>query len=241
MLACPGCALMERLKIDDPVGCVPTHAFAGVWGLIAVSLFAERDTLEERFSHSYGLLKGGPWRFVGIQLLMIIATGSWAAILTFLELLLVDKLIGLRMSLEHEMLGADLAEHTITHWAPRLPIASVQDSQADAAEAHAQDNRGQTVSPARPRSKYRTSEDAKDDSGSGTAIRKAFSRVTWSSRKSVDFHRKYSHTGSVSGNSESHSKCDYRNGGFVEEDQRSNHENSTRTPAARTDASLEEN
>jgi len=41
LIACSGCQMLQKLKIDDPVGCVPVHAFAGIWGLIAVGLFAE--------------------------------------------------------------------------------------------------------------------------------------------------------------------------------------------------------
>lgn len=113
LLACPGCALLDKLRIDDPVGCVPTHCFAGIWGLVSVALFTEKDTLENKFSNEYGILKGGPWSFLGVQLLMVVAVAAWAATTTFVELLLVDKVLGLRMSVEHELLGADKVEHGI--------------------------------------------------------------------------------------------------------------------------------
>ncbi|XP_048589128.1 putative ammonium transporter 3 isoform X2 [Nematostella vectensis] len=115
LIACSGCSLLEKLKIDDPVGCVPTHAFAGIWGLIAVGLFAEKDTLEGRFSNSYGVFKGGPWRFLGVQLLLIVAVVSWGAVTTFLELKLIDKIFPLRVTLENELLGADDYEHGIKY------------------------------------------------------------------------------------------------------------------------------
>ena len=113
LLACPGCSLLEKLQVDDPVGCVPIHGFAGAWGLLSVSLFAELDILEKRFSSEFGILKGGPWRFLGVQVLLILAVALWAATTTFLELLLIDKLLGLRMSVEEELLGADKTEHGI--------------------------------------------------------------------------------------------------------------------------------
>ena len=112
LLACPGCALLNWLRIDDPVGCVPTHCFAGIWGLLSVSLFAERD-LENGFSNKYGIFKGGPWHFLGVQMLTAVAVAAWAAITTFLELLLVDKICGLRVSIEDELSGADKVEHGI--------------------------------------------------------------------------------------------------------------------------------
>lgn len=113
LLACPGCALLDRLLIDDPVGCVPTHGFAGIWGLLCVALFAEKDILENKFSNEFGIFKGGPWRFLGVQILMVVAVSGWAAVTTLLELLLVDKIFGLRMSIEDELMGADKVEHGI--------------------------------------------------------------------------------------------------------------------------------
>lgn len=113
LIACPGCALLERLGIDDPVGCVPTHGMAGVWGVLAVGLFAEK---EDTFSSEFGILKGGPWWFLGVQLLMVVVMTAWAACTTFLELLLIDKVFGLRMSVEEELLGADKVEHGIDEY-----------------------------------------------------------------------------------------------------------------------------
>lgn len=113
MLACPGCELLERLKIDDPVGCVPTHAFAGIWGLVAVAFFTEKDVLENTFSGEFGIFKGGPWKFLGVQLLMSLTMTAWAATTTYLQLLLVNLLVGMRMSEEDELLGADKVEHGI--------------------------------------------------------------------------------------------------------------------------------
>ena len=118
LLACPGCALLERLRIDDPVGCVPTHLVAGIWGLMAVAFFAEKDILENRFSNEFGILKGGPWRFLGVQLLTVVAVSAWAALSTFLQLLLVNRLLGLRMSVEDELMGADKVEHGIDEHDP---------------------------------------------------------------------------------------------------------------------------
>ncbi len=117
-MACPACALLERLRIDDPVGCVPTHGVAGIWGLVSVAFFAEKDILEKKFSGEFGILKGGPWWFFGVQMLMVVSVAAWAACTTFLELLLVNKLLGLRMSVEDELMGADKVEHGIEEYDP---------------------------------------------------------------------------------------------------------------------------
>lgn len=112
LIACTGCTALLKLRIDDPVGCVPTHFFASVWGLLAVGLFVEKDSLEN-LSEDYGVFKGGSWRMLGVQLLATIAVGAWAATITFILLYLVNKIIKLRMPLEMELAGADLWEHGI--------------------------------------------------------------------------------------------------------------------------------
>lgn len=56
MFACLLSDAMIKLKIDDPVNCVATHAGAAVWGMIAVALFAEQEE-NEGFSEEKGLFK----------------------------------------------------------------------------------------------------------------------------------------------------------------------------------------
>ncbi|KAK3740298.1 hypothetical protein QZH41_018530, partial [Actinostola sp. cb2023] len=111
-IACLGLSLMRKLKIDDPVGCIPIHGLAGIWGLIAVALFAEADNLE-KFSTEYGVLKGGRWKLLGVQLLMTVVILLWAGVTNFIMLYAIDKTIGLRMPLCVEMEGADKWEHGI--------------------------------------------------------------------------------------------------------------------------------
>ncbi|KAK3727084.1 hypothetical protein QZH41_019742, partial [Actinostola sp. cb2023] len=94
------------------VGCIPTHGLAGIWGLIAVALFAEADNLEQ-FSTEFGVLKGGRWKLLGVQLLMTVVILLWAGITNFIMLYAIDKTIGLRMPLCVEMEGADKWEHGI--------------------------------------------------------------------------------------------------------------------------------
>lgn len=148
LLACPGCALLDRLQIDDPVGCVPTHGIAAIWGLLSVAFFAEKDILTES---EFGILKGGPVRFLGVQLLTAVAVSGWAALTTFLELLLVDKLVGMRMSPEEEMLGADQVEHGIGSNGPAVQPRP---------HAWQKDNGGQTNGNGLENMAYEAEEDA---------------------------------------------------------------------------------
>lgn len=107
-----GCTMLNKLRIDDPVGCVPTHFFASVWGLIAVGLFAEKDTLEN-LSEDYGVLKGGSWKKLGVQFLAVVSVAAWAAPVTYILLAVINRFITLRMPLEMELEGADKWEHGI--------------------------------------------------------------------------------------------------------------------------------
>lgn len=109
-MATQGIRWQEKLRIDDPVGAFPTHALASVWGLVATALFCEPT---EKFTSSSGLVKGGSWKFLGVQILAILCCSAWAAITTFLLLYVIDKTIGIRMSEEEEEVGADYYVHDI--------------------------------------------------------------------------------------------------------------------------------
>lgn len=110
MCGCLGTIALERMRIDDPVSCIPTQAFAGVWGLISVGLFMKKD-LVNQYTKESGLFKGGGFRLLGIQLLAVLSVAAWAAISSFILLFAIDKIFGLRMTLEEELRGADKIEH----------------------------------------------------------------------------------------------------------------------------------
>ncbi|KAJ8029856.1 Ammonium transporter 1 member 1 [Holothuria leucospilota] len=105
---------IEKMKIDDPVGVVGVHAVAAVWGLLSAGIFAEPDTIEA-FNDRRGLIYGGGFELLGIQLLMSVTIIVWTALSSYLLLYIVDKSVGLRCSVEHEILGADIVEHGINN------------------------------------------------------------------------------------------------------------------------------
>eukprot|EP00794_Sanderia_malayensis_P012874 gene12874-14199_t len=112
VLSCTGMDFLEWMKIDDPVGCIPVHGITGIWGLIAVGLFAEKVPHGGSVI-SPGLFKGGNAKFLGVQVVACICIIAWSATTTIIELFIADKLFGLRVTLEEEMLGADYCEHGI--------------------------------------------------------------------------------------------------------------------------------
>jgi len=108
-----GWQLLNRLKIDDPVGAVSTHAGGSVWAMIAVGLFVEKDSLPQPFSKTYGAFKGGHVKILGVQLLACVSITVWTIFIVFIQLYAIDKCVGLRLTLEEEILGADVCEHGI--------------------------------------------------------------------------------------------------------------------------------
>lgn len=126
-----GWQLLNKLKIDDPVGAVPTHAGGSIWGMLAVGLFVEKDTLENTFSSTYGAFKGGHVKILGVQLLACVSITVWTIITVFMQLYIIEKTVGLRFPLEEEILGADACEHGIdqSHTRPENRIRPVTGSQ----------------------------------------------------------------------------------------------------------------
>lgn len=98
--------------LDDPVGATTLHGVGGIWGVIAVGLFAQAVPLGTTNEHS-GLLISGDWYLFGVQSLAAFALTLWGIVSTFILLFIVDKIIPLRMGEHEEALGADFAEHNM--------------------------------------------------------------------------------------------------------------------------------
>ena len=82
--------LLEILKVDDVVGAVPAHLGAGIWGTLATSIAAGAN--------------------LGVQLIGILAVGAFVFVLSWLLWMLLDKLMGARVSRTVEQLGQDVGE-----------------------------------------------------------------------------------------------------------------------------------
>ena len=82
--------LLEKMKLDDVVGAVPAHLFAGVWGTLAVCIAG-----------------GGNF---GVQLLGVVSIGAFVFVVSLVAWKIVDALLGARVSKQVEQLGQDVAE-----------------------------------------------------------------------------------------------------------------------------------
>ena len=82
--------LLEKLKIDDVVGAVPAHLFAGAWGTLATAIAAGAD--------------------IGVQALGVVSIGAFAFVVSWLLWMAIDRTMGVRVSHKVEQMGQDLAE-----------------------------------------------------------------------------------------------------------------------------------
>jgi Amt family ammonium transporter len=106
--------LLERLKIDDPVGAAPVHLGAGLWGVLAVGLFATNDGITAAFTgptEQYGLLVGGGAEQLAIQALGAGAIIAWAGGASAALFLAIKYTVGLRVDEQEELEGLDIGEH----------------------------------------------------------------------------------------------------------------------------------
>ena len=98
-----------KLHVDDPVGAVAVHMMNGIWGTIAVGLFA--TTSVPGNDSVVGLFYGGGFKQLGIQLLGFVTVASWTAVTITIAFLVIKKTIGLRVTEEEEIVGLDSMEH----------------------------------------------------------------------------------------------------------------------------------
>ena len=97
-----------KLHIDDPVGAIAVHCLNGIWGTIAVGLFA---TPSAPSSELCGLFYGGGLHLLGLQLLGILSVGAWTAVTITITFYVIKATVGLRASAEEEITGLDATEH----------------------------------------------------------------------------------------------------------------------------------
>ncbi|MBO6215554.1 MAG: ammonium transporter [Lachnospiraceae bacterium] len=104
------------LHVDDPVGAVAVHCLNGIWGTLAVGLFATPAAPEYAIADSAGnimtgLFYGGGFKLLGIQTLGMLATAGWTIVTILITFAAIKKIFGLRASEEEELTGLDVTEH----------------------------------------------------------------------------------------------------------------------------------
>lgn len=93
--------LLDKLKLDDPVGAIAVHGFGGIFGTLAVGLFATDG----------GLFYGGGVSLLLTQLLGVVAVGATVFVISLALWLGIKATMGLRVTPEEELEGLDIGEH----------------------------------------------------------------------------------------------------------------------------------
>ena len=96
-----GIALIDKLKLDDPVGAVAVHLICGIWGTLAVGIFGAMAGFDQLL----------------VQLIGVGIVGAFCVITSFIILTIVKATTGLRVDREEELNGLDLSEHGMEAYA----------------------------------------------------------------------------------------------------------------------------
>ena len=105
VIAVYGGRWLEHKKIDDVMGVVPVHLFAGIWGTLAVALFGDSESIGTGLS-AFGQLES--------QLVGIVVIGIYSFSTAYLVLRAVNHFYSLRVSEKEELIGLNVAEHRVT-------------------------------------------------------------------------------------------------------------------------------
>ena len=117
LLVCFGVWFLDHvLRVDDPVGAVAVHMINGIWGTIAVGLFATNSApgysiADSKGNELVGLFYGGGFKLLGLQLTGFVSVAAWTVVTITIVFLVIKATLGLRVSEEEEIVGLDPTEH----------------------------------------------------------------------------------------------------------------------------------
>jgi Amt family ammonium transporter len=117
LLVCFGVWFLDyKLHVDDPVGAVAVHCLNGIWGTLAVGLFATNTApgysiADSAGNEMVGLFYGGGLKLLGIQFIGFGSVAAWTALTITVTFFVIKKIVGLRVSEEEEITGLDATEH----------------------------------------------------------------------------------------------------------------------------------
>ena len=110
-IAVLGVLLLERARIDDPIGAVAVHGMAGVWGTLATGIFAVPALASNLATGGGGLVYTGSFHQLGVQALGLLAVGVFTFSMSFSALWLMKVTFGIRVEEDVETAGLDVSEH----------------------------------------------------------------------------------------------------------------------------------
>ncbi|MEZ5225792.1 MAG: ammonium transporter [Acidimicrobiales bacterium] len=122
-----------KLKIDDPVGAVSVHGVCGVWGTLAVGLFAHHGDAFVDAAYpladgteytSSGLFYGGGINQLIVQLLGVLIVAAWVLVTSGILFAAIKATMGLRVTAEEEIEGLDVLEHGAPGYGPEMSVTA---------------------------------------------------------------------------------------------------------------------
>ncbi|OGL58603.1 MAG: ammonia permease [Candidatus Tectomicrobia bacterium RIFCSPLOWO2_12_FULL_69_37] len=114
VLVCYSVPFFDKIKIDDPVGALSVHLVCGIFGTLAVGIWANPAFTPEKAA---GLLWGGGLKLFLTQLTGAVAVGAFVFIGSLVMWYIVRAVVGLRVDPEAELSGLDLSEHGMEAYA----------------------------------------------------------------------------------------------------------------------------
>ena len=108
---------IERRGVDDPVGAVSVHGVCGVWGTLAIGLFARHDDAFLGRDNA-GLFYGGGFDQLLVQAIGVLLIAAWVLGTSAILFKVIKSTVGLRVSEEEELEGLDVSEHGSPGYGP---------------------------------------------------------------------------------------------------------------------------
>jgi ammonium transporter, Amt family len=106
-----GVLVVERARIDDPIGAISAHGMAGVWGTLSLGFLALPGQAKSLATGSGGLFYGGGFHQLGVQVVGLLTVGVFTFAMSFGALWLMKVTVGIRTEPEDETAGLDVSEH----------------------------------------------------------------------------------------------------------------------------------
>jgi Amt family ammonium transporter len=100
--------IKAKLGYDDALDAFGVHGVGGIWGTIAVGLFAEKAV---NAAGANGLFFGDTHQFL-VQLIMVVVVSAFVAVMTWILFKLVDVIVGMRVEESQEVVGLDLTQQS---------------------------------------------------------------------------------------------------------------------------------
>ena len=120
VLVCLAVAFFDKIKVDDPVGAISVHGVNGLWGVLAVGIFADGTSNYAGYTVK-GLLYGDVGQFVA-QVIGAAVAFAWGFGASYVFFKVLNKVMPMRVSPEIEIAGLDIPEMGLAGYIPDDPV-----------------------------------------------------------------------------------------------------------------------